>query len=83
MISKKSINYFKKNKKQLYIVGGAVRDAILGKSPKDFDLATDAKPDEVLKIAKQGGMKTYEVGKAFGVVVVGGHEIVHIQKRYW
>ena len=71
---------FKKNKKQLYIVGGAVRDAILGKSPKDFDLATDATPDEVLKIAKQGGFKTYEVGKSFGVVVVGGHEIATFRK---
>ena len=71
---------FKKNKKQLYIVGGAVRDAILGKKPKDFDLATDAKPDEVLKIAKKGGLKTYEVGKAFGVVVVGGHEIATFRK---
>ena len=77
---KKIHKLFKKNKKQLYIVGGAVRDAILGKSPKDFDLATDAKPDEVLKIAKKGGMKTYEVGKAFGVVVVGGHEIATFRK---
>ena len=71
---------FKKNRKQLFIVGGAVRDAILGKKPKDFDLATDAKPDEVLDIAKKGGMKTYEVGKQFGVVVVGGHEIATFRK---
>ena len=77
---RKIYKLFKKNKKQLYIVGGAVRDAILGKRPKDFDLATDAKPDEVLKIAKQGGLKTYEVGKAFGVVVVGGHEIATFRK---
>ena len=41
---------FKKNKRELYIVGGAVRDALLGKKPKDFDLATDAKPEEVIKI---------------------------------
>jgi cytidyltransferase-like protein len=71
---------FKKNNKKLYIVGGAVRDAILGKNPKDFDLATDAKPDEVLKIAKDGGLKTTEVGKSFGVVVVGGHEIATFRK---
>ena len=71
---------FKKNKKQLYIVGGAVRDAILDKKPKDFDLATDAKPDEVLAIAKQGGFKTVEVGKSFGVVIVGGHEIATFRK---
>jgi len=49
---------FTLNGKQLYVVGGAVRDAILGKSPKDFDLATDAKPDEVEAIARQGGYKT-------------------------
>ena len=71
---------FKKNGKKLYVVGGAVRDAILGKSPKDFDLATDAKPDEVLKIAKDLGMKTVEVGKSFGVVMVGGHEIATFRK---
>jgi len=77
---KKIYNLFKKNRKQLFVVGGAVRDAILGKSPKDFDLATDAKPDEVLKIAKQGGFKTVEVGKQFGVVIVGGHEIATFRK---
>ena len=77
---KKIYKLFKKNKKQLYIVGGAVRDAILGKSPKDYDMATDAKPDEVLAIAKKGGFKTLEVGKSFGVVVVGGHEIATFRK---
>ena len=51
---------FKKNGKQLYLVGGAVRDAILGKTPKDFDLATDALPDEVLEIVK-GKYRTYLV----------------------
>ena len=71
---------FKKNKKKLFVVGGAVRDAILGKNPKDFDLATDAKPDEVLNIAKKGGLKTVEVGKQFGVVIVGGHEIATFRK---
>ena len=71
---------FKKNKKKLFVVGGAVRDAILGKNPKDFDLATDAKPDEVLAIAKKGGLKTVEVGKQFGVVIVAGHEIATFRK---
>ena len=77
---KKLHKLFKKNGKQLYVVGGAVRDAILGKSPKDFDLTTDAKPDEVLTIAKQGKFKSVEVGKQFGVVVVGGHEIATFRK---
>ena len=77
---KKIHKIFKKNGYKLYVVGGAVRDAILGKRPKDFDLATDAKPDEVLNIARKGGFKTLEVGKAFGVVLVGGHEIATFRK---
>ena len=77
---KKLHKLFKKNGKQLYVVGGAVRDAILGKSPKDFDLATDAKPDEVEAIAKKNGLKSVPVGKKFGVVIVGGHEIATFRK---
>lgn len=61
---------FKKNKRELYVVGGAVRDAMLGQKPKDFDLATDAKPEEVIKILKSGGVPTIgEVGQQFGVVI--------------
>ena len=61
---------FKKNKKELYIVGGAVRDALLGKKPKDFDLATDAHPNEVVSILTAGGYETIgEVGQQFGVVI--------------
>ena len=78
---KKIYKIFKKNRKQLFVVGGAVRDAVLGKSPKDFDLATDAKPDEVIKIAKDNGLKVgEEVGKQFGVVIVNGHEIATFRK---
>jgi len=78
---KKLYKLFIKNKKQLYVVGGAVRDAILGKSPKDFDLTTDASPDEVIAIAKQGKFKhTDLVGKAQGVIIVNGHEIATFRK---
>ena len=62
---------FQKNGKELYIVGGAVRDALLGKKPKDFDLATDAFPEEVVKIVQDAGYSTIgEVGQQFGVVIV-------------
>lgn len=62
---------FKKNGKELYIVGGAVRDALLGKKPKDFDLATDAFPEEVVKMVQGAGYSTIgEVGQQFGVVIV-------------
>jgi tRNA nucleotidyltransferase/poly(A) polymerase len=62
---------FQKNGKELYIVGGAVRDAIMGKKPKDFDLATDAFPEEVVKMVQGAGYSTIgEVGQQFGVVIV-------------
>jgi len=61
---------FKKNGYKLYVVGGAVRDALLGKTPKDFDLATDAVPDEVEKMMKAAGLRTLPTGKAFGVINV-------------
>jgi tRNA nucleotidyltransferase (CCA-adding enzyme) len=61
---------FKKNNYKLFVVGGAVRDAILGKTPKDYDLTTDATPDEVETILNNSGYKTLPTGKAFGVINV-------------
>ena len=55
--------------KKLYLVGGSVRDFLTGDKPKDFDLATDALPDEVLQILGDK-YRTNLQGKAFGVVVV-------------
>jgi tRNA nucleotidyltransferase/poly(A) polymerase len=60
---------FKSNGKKLYVVGGAVRDYLNSDKPKDFDLATDALPDEVLQILGDK-YRTNLQGKAFGVVVV-------------
>ena len=60
---------FKSKGKKLYVVGGAVRDFLTGDKPKDFDLATDALPDEVLEVIGKD-YKTNLQGKAFGVVVV-------------
>jgi tRNA nucleotidyltransferase/poly(A) polymerase len=42
-------------KKVLYLVGGAVRDHLMGKTPKDYDLATDATPDEIRLILRHAG----------------------------
>lgn len=69
---------FKRAGHQLYVVGGSVRDALQGKEPKDYDVATDAVPDEVVKLLKANPKnKVLEVGKSFGVVVCitpAGHE---------
>ena len=60
--------------RKLYLVGGSVRDFLTGDKPKDFDLATDALPDEVLDIV-DGKFRTNLQGKAFGVVVVYTKEV--------
>lgn len=60
---------FKRNDKKLYLVGGSIRDFLIGEAPNDFDLATDANPDEILNILN-GKYRTDAHGKAFGVVVV-------------
>ena len=65
---------FQSSGKKLYLVGGSVRDFLTKDTPKDFDLATDALPDEVLEIVK-GKYRTNLQGKAFGVVVVYTDEI--------
>ena len=61
---------FTKAGKKLYLVGGSVRDFLTGDKPKDFDLATDALPDEVIKILQSKNYSFNLQGKAFGVVVV-------------
>lgn len=45
---------FKKAKYEIYIVGGVVRDAILGKPLYDWDFTTDATPDQILKLFPDG-----------------------------
>lgn len=55
----------------LFVVGGAVRDALLGHEPKDYDLATGADPDKVIEILSQHGQLSLDLtGKSFGVVRV-------------
>lgn len=51
---------------QAYLVGGCVRDLLLGREPADYDVATDATPQQVLAIFPE----TYAVGAQFGVVLV-------------
>ena len=56
-----------------YVVGGAVRDLLIGATPKDFDVATDATPQQVKKIQR----RAYIIGKRFRLVhVVYGEEII-------
>ena len=56
--------------KQSYVVGGGIRDLILGMPPQDWDLATDARPREVERIFKNGGYKVVPTGVKYGTVTV-------------
>jgi len=64
---------------QAWLVGGCVRDLVLGRAPVDYDVATDATPEQVMAIFPQ----TFAVGAQFGVVLVpfereGGHFNVEV-----
>jgi len=51
---------------EVYLVGGAVRDIVLGRKPHDYDLATNALPDEMLNMFP----KSISTGAKFGTVIV-------------
>ncbi|WP_225721524.1 polynucleotide adenylyltransferase PcnB [Candidatus Vallotiella sp. (ex Adelges kitamiensis)] len=58
-----------------FIVGGAVRDLLLNIAPKDFDVATDATPDEVIKLFRRARL----IGRRFQIVHVQfGLEIIEV-----
>ena len=64
---------------EAYIVGGAVRDLLLGLKPKDFDVATNATPEEVKRLFR----RAFIIGKRFRIVhVVHGrgreHEVIEV-----
>jgi len=58
------------------LVGGAVRDGLLGLGGADIDLATRFAPDEVMKRVKAAGLKAVPTGIAHGTVTVVGHDLV-------
>ena len=60
---------------QAYLVGGSVRDMILGRAPKDFDIATDAHPEDVRSLFKNSRL----IGRRFRIVHVRfGREIIEV-----
>src|SRR4029077_13471713 len=60
------VSTLRKQGHQAYLAGGCVRDLLLSREPADFDVATDATPQQVMQIFPQ----TYAVGEQFGVVLV-------------
>jgi poly(A) polymerase len=58
-----------------YLVGGCVRDRLLGIVPKDYDIGTDATPEEILSYFPHSEL----VGAHFGVILVGSPDGVHVE----
>ena len=61
-------NLYAKNGFQIYLVGGAVRDGILGIETKDFDFTTNASSEDSIKMLNKNKYKTTEIGRAFGTI---------------
>ena len=54
---------------EAYVVGGAARDIIMGKEPHDYDVATNAMPDEGLELLEKLNIKTVDTSKKHGTIV--------------
>ncbi len=71
----KVINRLTEHGFHAYLVGGCVRDLLLGNSPKDFDVSTDARPEEVRELFRNSRM----IGRRFRIVHVRfGRDIVEV-----
>jgi tRNA nucleotidyltransferase/poly(A) polymerase len=65
---KKIGSLFKNEGGEIRLVGGCVRDALLGKKPKDVDLCTNLSPDAMIALGEKYGVKTVPTGLEHGTV---------------
>ncbi len=59
-----------KHNKEIYLVGGCVRDIYLNRVPKDYDFASSSRPKELMDIFKVNGFKTIPTGIDYGTITV-------------
>ncbi|MET0449380.1 MAG: CCA tRNA nucleotidyltransferase, partial [Aeromicrobium sp.] len=62
---------------ELAVVGGPVRDAVLGRPGNDWDFATSARPDDIERIARGWADAIWDVGREFGTIGLrkGDHQL--------
>jgi len=71
----KVLNRLHKNGYRAYLVGGGVRDLLLGHNPKDFDIATDATPEQIRDLFKNSRL----IGRRFRLAhILFGREIIEV-----
>ena len=71
----KTIQVLEENGFEAYLVGGAVRDLLFGIKPKDFDVVTNATPDQIHRLFKRSRM----IGRRFKLVhVIYGREVIEV-----
>lgn len=61
----------------LYLVGGSVRDLLLGRDHTDLDFATDARPEQILDVMEGWADSTFTIGAQFGTIGVVKQGVVH------
>ncbi|MHA2108791.1 MAG: hypothetical protein ACW99R_13905 [Candidatus Hodarchaeales archaeon] len=65
----KIIRILQQHGKEVFIIGGAVRDFLCGHQVKDFDVATNAIPEQIIKWLKDVNIKTKPIGGKYGTVL--------------
>ena len=74
--------------KEAYVVGGCVRDLLMGLVPHDWDITTSARPEETMAIARAAGWKAVDGGgRRFGTVIVvrngKNYEVTTFRKEFY
>ena len=64
------MNIFKSAGYQIFVVGGAVRDILLEKEPHDFDLTTNALPEQMIKLCEEQNLKYIPTGLKHGTITI-------------
>src|SRR5690348_10012822 len=69
------VRHLHENGHQAFLVGGCVRDRLMGNIPQDYDVATDALPNQITTYFP----RSERVGAQFGVVLVRGRECAQVE----
>lgn len=74
-----TIDLLKSQGYKAYLVGGCVRDLLLGRAPKDYDVATNAWPEHVITAMRDSNLRVIETGLQHGTVTVVDPEFGNVE----